>query len=217
MNLFRNVNSNRFASASKDGTIRVWNATLRQVLFSMSQHTAPVMCVKWGGDGLLYSGSRDKTIKVWDSKDVSLIIVSHRRRRNLDIDNQCDDQGKLIRSLEGHAHWVNHLALSTDFILRTGPYDHTGKRYVSKEEAHAAALKRYNEVTKNGAQKERLASGSDDFTMFLWEPSSSKKPLARMTGHQQLVNHLSFSPDGRILASASFDKSVKLWDGATGK
>ncbi|KAJ3057102.1 hypothetical protein HK097_000566 [Rhizophlyctis rosea] len=189
-----NSNSNRFASGSKDGTIRVWNATLRQVLFSMSQHTAPVMCVKWGGDGLIYSGSRDKTIKVWDSKD-----------------------GKLVRSLEGHAHWVNHLALSTDFILRTGPYDHTGKRYASKEEAHAAALKRYNEATKNGTQKERLASGSDDFTMFLWEPSSSKKPLARMTGHQQLVNHLSFSPDGRILASASFDKSVKLWDGATGK
>ena len=41
-----------------------------------------------------------------------------------------------------------------------------------------------------GGRPERLASGSDDFTMFLWEPSTSDKPLARMTGHLQLINHV---------------------------
>lgn len=60
-------------------------------------------------------------------------------------------------------------------------------------------------------------SGSDDFTLFLWHPTESKKPIARMTGHQQLINHVAFSPDGRLLASASFDKSIKLWCGKTGK
>lgn len=40
---------------------------------------------------------------------------------------------------------------------------------------------------------------------------------ARMTGHQQLINHVQFSPDTRIIASASFDKSIRLWDGRTGK
>jgi len=36
-------------------------------------------------------------------------------------------------------------------------------------------------------------------------------------GHQALINDVKFSPNGRLIASASFDKSVKLWDGTTGK
>ena len=38
-----------------------------------------------------------------------------------------------------------------------------------------------------------------------------------LTGHQQLINDVAFSPNGRLIASASFDKSVKLWEGKTGK
>lgn len=53
--------------------------------------------------------------------------------------------------------------------------------------------------------------------MFLWNPEVDKKNIGRMTGHQQLINDVKFSPDARIIASASFDKSIKLWDGKTGK
>ncbi|XP_026581065.1 notchless protein homolog 1-like, partial [Pseudonaja textilis] len=68
-----------------------------------------------------------------------------------------------------------------------------------------------------GQGPERLVSGSDDFTLFLWLPAEDKKPLTRMTGHQALINQVVFSPDTRTIASASFDKSIKLWDGRTGK
>lgn len=37
-----------------------------------------------------------------------------------------------------------------------------------------------------GNAPERLVSGSDDFTMFLWEPFENKHPKTRMTGHQQV-------------------------------
>lgn len=83
------------------------------------------------------------------------------------------------------------------------------------QELKERALSRYNLVRGQGP--ERLVSGSDDFTLFLWSPAEDKKPLARMTGHQALVNQVLFSPDSRLVASASFDKSIKLWDGRTGK
>jgi len=57
------------------------------------------------------------------------------------------------------------------------------------------AQERYNQA--NLKNEERLVSGSDDFTLFLWLPETEKRPLARMTGHQQLINDVKFSPDTR--------------------
>ena len=212
----RNAQSPRLASSSKDGTVRVWNVASRGIDFVLGGHSASVNAVRWGGDGAIYTASSDRTVKVWNDQD-----------------------GRLIRSLQDHAHWVNTLALSTDYVLRTGPYDPRGK-YQSEMEArlragasedeeakHAgeAAQERYSEATSSGQRPELLVSGSDDHTLFLWPPQTAgqekehppKKPLARLTGHQKTVNHVCFSPDGRMIASASFDNSIKLWDARTGK
>ncbi len=57
----------------------------------------------------------------------------------------------------------------------------------------------------------RLASGSDDNTVRLWDVSSGK--LIRLLGsHQSSARSEAFSPDGRWLASGSYDKTVKLWE-----
>jgi ribosome assembly protein 4 len=110
------------------------------------------------------------------------------------------------------------MSLSTDFVIRTGAFDHTGKVPVTFDERTKQALHRYRKARRAaGGDAERLVTGSDDFTMFLWDPEKSTKPLGRLTGHQKLINHACFSPDGRFIASASFDNSVKLWDGRDGK
>ena len=216
--------SPRLATGSKDGTVRVWDARRgRRCLATMAGHRLAVTSVVWGGggggsggggngggseeeDGRIFSASRDGTIRVW-----------------------CPKNYTLVTELKGHGHWVNALALSTGFALRTGAFDHEGKGGGDggggEQGPQGRALARYRAARGGGSSSspssplrpEVLASASDDFTVILWHPHASSKPFARLTGHSAPVTAVSFSPDGRKLATASFDKSVRLWCGLTGK
>jgi WD40 repeat protein len=62
----------------------------------------------------------------------------------------------------------------------------------------------------------RLASGSSDNTVKLWEPSSGRA-LNTLSGHDNSVNSVAWSPDGTRLASGSGDKTVKLWEPSSGR
>lgn len=189
----------RLASSSNDGDVIIWDSILGRSLMSLTSHTMSVKCLKWGGSGLIYSASQDRTIKVWRPND-----------------------GVLCRTLQGHGHWVNVLALNTDYVMRTAAFEPSKATIVHEDqckneaEMQKVALSRYNKVLSN-VKEELMVSGSDDFTLKLWNPAKEKKHLASMTGHQQLVNDVKFSPDARLIASASFDKSLRLWDGKTGQ
>lgn len=184
----------RFVSASKDTSLRVWSVQSSHPLFSLSGHQSCVTCVKWGGEDRIYSSSQDRTVMVWSAVNGSACCV-----------------------LRGHAHWVNFIALSTDGVIRTGAFDHEERVMESREAMCEHARRRYAATLARSDGVERVVSCSDDNTMFLWAPQRSTMPLARMTGHQGVVFHIQFSPDGTMLASCSADKSVKLWNAATGR
>jgi WD40 repeat protein len=59
----------------------------------------------------------------------------------------------------------------------------------------------------------RLCSSSWDKTIRLWD-SASKQTLLILKGHAGRIRCIKFSPDGLTLASASEDRTLKLWEGA---
>jgi WD40 repeat protein len=58
------------ASASKDATVKVWDPVQLQCVYTLHQHTDAITCLRWSGEGFIYTGSRDRTIKVWESSNV---------------------------------------------------------------------------------------------------------------------------------------------------
>ena len=40
--------------------------------------------------------------------------------------------------------------------------------------------------------------------------------MRTLTGHSEVVRSVAYSPDGRYLASGSQDKTIKIWEVATG-
>jgi WD40 repeat protein len=106
--------------------------------------------------------------------------------------------GQEIRSLKASLSiGVNTLAWSPD-----------GKRLAS---AHWGYKRNIADPTAADVSVEDM-----NFAISIWDVQTGAE-LARLPGHSSFGTALSFSRDGRMLASGSFDSSIKLWDVATGR
>ena len=204
LHLYKENEIMKFISTGKDGFLKMWNATTGKIIISTLAHEQSITKTIWSGENIIYTCSEDQTVKIFDEN------LSH------------------IKTLHGHSHWINTMALNTEYILRTGCYDYEnikGNDYLlfsekikklNYEQKISHALNRYNKFKQKINSSEKLVTGSDDNTLILWDQKISNKPLIRMVGHQGIVNDVKFSPNAFYLASASFDKCIKIWNANTG-
>jgi WD40 repeat protein len=62
----------------------------------------------------------------------------------------------------------------------------------------------------------KLASGSDDMTIRVWDVKSGRLIWGPLRGHNSYVVFVAFSPDGKRIVSASFGGDVCVWNTDTG-
>ncbi len=65
--------------------------------------------------------------------------------------------------------------------------------------------------------EKKTALGARPWLHNKFRTSESEALIMVLTGHNDEVKSCAFSPDGKILASANGDKTIKLWDMAMGK
>jgi WD40 repeat protein/serine/threonine protein kinase len=190
----------RLASASSDGTVKVWDPATGRELLTRAGGADGVVDVAFSPDGRRLVGAGwDGTVRLWDAapgKEDALLV------------------------LRGHADHVNRLAFSPDGRrLASASDDGTVRVWDAATGREALPALRHPGTVIDvafGPDGRVLASASSDGTVQVWDAATGAGRLT-LRGHRGAVWAVAFSPDGQLLASGSTDRTVKVWDAATGK
>ena len=210
--------SKRLASASKDGTVRVWDAATGQEILTLKGHTGFVTGVCFSPDGkrlasasgAFYWGNdpagrgQPSEVKVWDAAT-----------------------GREALTIKVHTGGTSGVAFSPDgkrlasasAIRTVTVWDAATGQEVLTLGGHAGKFINGVAFSPDGS---RLACASGP-TVKVWDAQTGQEVLT-LSGHKHIVWHVCFSPDGSRLASAAGNKwnvhepgELKVWDARTGQ
>lgn len=195
-----NCDGSLLATGSYDGYARIWKTDGR-LASTLGQHKGPIFALKWNKSGnYILSAGVDKTTIIWDAST-----------------GQCTQQFAFHNAPALDVDWQTNQAFascSTDqriHVCRLGVNEP-----IKTFKGHT------NEVNaiKWCPQGQLLASCSDDMTLKIWSMNRDRC-CHDLQAHSKEIYTIKWSPTGPgtnnpntnlILASASFDSTVRLWD-----
>jgi WD40 repeat protein len=178
------------------GEVRLFQVADGKPVGTLTGHEDVVTAIDFNGTGKrLLSGSFDRTVRIWDLET----------RKSLQV-------------LTGHADEVRGVAFAPDgtWVASVGK-----DRMVRVVEADSGKLRlsltAVDELNGMAISPDGqwIVAGGEAMTLYWWSSRSGERSRT-VGGHHAAVADIVFCRDGRLLASVGADRTVRLWDGATG-
>ncbi|KAJ4849893.1 U3 snoRNP protein [Turnera subulata] len=185
---------------AKLGQLLVWEWRSESYVLKQQGHYFDVNCLCYSPDSqLLATGADDNKVKVWTvSSGFCFVTFSEHTNAVTALHFMANNHCLLSASLDGTVRaW--DLFRYRNFRTFTAP---SSRQFVS------LAADQSGEVI--------CAGTLDSFEIFVWSMKTGRL-LDQLSAHEGPVHGLTFSPTNAVLASSSWDKTVRLWNVFEGK
>ncbi|KAG2036950.1 WD40-repeat-containing domain protein [Suillus americanus] len=185
-------NGKTIANGSGDCNVRLWDVETKKVISKWTGHTHVVCALCWSADGeQVASGSWDGTARVWDV-----------------------NSGQNILTIKTGHTWVRAVMYSPDSskLATGGDMEYAVKIWDAKTGEVLNTLKndrRVHSLAWTSDGKKFICGSIGPIRIF---DTATWQQIAILEGHTNFVNAISLSRNGRFLASASGDKTARLWN-----
>jgi WD40 repeat protein/serine/threonine protein kinase/tetratricopeptide (TPR) repeat protein len=195
----------RLVSGGRDGVIRLWDPDASTPLATLIGHRGVVSAVSFSHDGTrIFSSSWDSTLKVWEA---------------------ASDQGF---SAGADAQRITSVAFSADGARIGGVFQDGRIRFwdslvggFGEERALTGGVVSFGGDQSIGTpllfspDGKYFATTARDNTIELSDADTGER-VRVLHGHSDLIKCMAFNRGGTRLASGGLDRTVRLWDVATG-